>query len=214
MELRYFGTVEYFATMGACNKVIIADDALYDKRQKEAHRCEIADTHGIKQLTVPVCKPHGVKMAKWNQVQLSDHGAYWHVHRVTLESAYGRTPFFEFYIDDLMEFLCPEVLASYPTVGALDVASTRILVNLLQLPAKVMASSECTPDDMDKASSSVKELNALMHGVHRAAYSSPYYQVRQQSQGFLPNLSVLDLLFNMGPEAPLYLQRLLDKAIG
>jgi hypothetical protein len=37
----------------------------------------------------------------------------------------------------------------------------------------------------------------------------PYWQVRGAVQGFTPNLSVLDLIFNLGPEAPLYLQRLL-----
>ena len=35
----------------------------------------------------------------------------------------------------------------------------------------------------------------------------PYYQVFQERIGFLPNLSIVDLLFNMGPESLLILQR-------
>lgn len=201
---RCFGSVGYFALAAAYGTAVILDNSLYDKRQKEAHRYTVADTHGPVTLTVPVAKPHGIPRATWAQTGVSDHGAWWHTHRVTLESAYGRTPFFEFYIDSLLPFLSADTPARFHSVAALDVAVTERLAALLQLPTRIIAASEApqTPADACTDPSLGLRLTDL-------TLYPPYYQVRRHTQGFHPGLSILDLLFNLGPEAPLYLARLL-----
>ena len=85
--MRYFGNIGYYARMAAYGHAVICADALFDKREKRVHRCDIADTHGAVSLTVPIAKPHGIARARWSDVRLSGHGVWWHVHRVTLESA-------------------------------------------------------------------------------------------------------------------------------
>ena len=150
--MRYYGSIAYYASMAAYGHAVIDADAIFDKRQKAVHRCDIADTHGPVQLTVPVSKPHGIARARWSDVAVSCHGAWWHVHRVTLESAYGRSPFFEFYIDRFLPFLTKGVTERYPTVASLNLA----------IDAEIR--------------------------------------------------SILDLIFNLGPEAPLYLRSLLTRS--
>lgn len=205
MPMRYYGSIAYYASMAAYGHAVIDADAIFDKRQKAVHRCDIADTHGPVQLTVPVCKPHGIARARWSDVAVSDHGAWWHVHRVTLESAYGRSPFFEFYIDRFLSFLTKGVTERYPTVASLNLAIDAEIRSILLLETAVSSSyhSYNSYNCYDRFSSAM------------ALYSraiSPYWQVRGASQGFIANLSILDLIFNLGPEAPLYLRSLLTRS--
>jgi len=203
LPLRYYGDIAYYASMAAHGHAVICADALFDKREKAVHRCDIADTHGRVQLTVPVCKPHGIAHARWSDVAVSDHGAWWHVHRVTLESAYGRTPFFEFYIDRFLPFLRREVMDDFPTVAALDLAIDAVIREILLIDTGISAEAGNNGVQPLLKSPAVETNNAIY----------PYYQVRAGSQGFLPGLSVLDLIFNLGPEAPLYLRDLIGKSL-
>lgn len=210
LPLRYCGDIAYYAAMAACGRAVICDDLLYDKRQKAVHRCDIADTHGQVQLTVPVAKPHGVKQARWCDVALSDHGAWWHVHRVTLESAYGRTPFFEFYIDRFAPFLREDVMQTHPTVASLDLDIDREIRSILLIDTETVPRSALAGGLTDDAVK-VCDVPSAVPQAPVIEHYPPYYQVRSASQGFIPGLSVLDLIFNLGPEAPLYLQSLIKQ---
>ncbi len=198
LPMRYFGNIGYYARMAAYGHAVICADALFDKREKRVHRCDIADTHGAVSLTVPIAKPHGIARARWSDVRLSGHGVWWHVHRVTLESAYGRTPFFEFYIDRFLPFLSPSVMESYPTIAALDLALDAAIRDILLIDTEIRIGG----DGLDYERPDMLPPAAI----------SPYYQVRADRQGFIPNLSVLDLIFNLGPESPLYLRDLIQRS--
>lgn len=179
---RYFGSVDYWLRRAAGMSVV--ENGLFDKRRKEIHRYEIADVNGPLTLTLPIVKPHGIPRATWRDVRVSDHGQWWHVHRVSLESAYGRTPFFEFYIDRFLPFISPEVIDRYPSVIDLNEAIDKEIEKLLLLPALA------------------EEVSSM-----EISYElRPYWQPRQDRFGFLPGLSVLDLLFCLGPESPLWIR--------
>ena len=232
LPLRYFGNIGYYAVMAAYGRAVVTADALFDKREKAVHRCDITDTHGRVQLTVPVAKPHGIARARWNDVRLSDHGAWWHVHRVALESAFGRTPFFEFYIDRFLPFLSAGVMEMCPTIASLDLALDEVVRSILSIPTEVaatgeggflgsMGSTHLSKVAFFDAALFSPRCSAMWHfnvGLTTAPSSpricgevsdfAPYYQVRGDRQGFIPNLSILDLIFNLGPEAPLYLKKL------
>lgn len=205
LPLRYYGSVEYYALMAACGKAVIGTDELFDKRAKSTHRCDIADTNGDLRLTVPVSPPHGIPRARYTDVGLSTHGEWWHVHRVSLESAYGRTPFFEFYIDRFLPYLDSKVCERFPTIAALDTAIDaeirRILLIETEVSTGTFAAAESAPDGLDDALLTIANAPS-------AESLPPYYQVRSQTQGFRPGLSILDLIFNLGPESPLYLRQL------
>lgn len=191
---RYYGSVGYYAVAAVFESAAVDYGRLFDKRRKEAHRCDIADKQGTAQLTAAIAKPHGIVCATWRDVRLSDHGAWWHIHRNTLATAYGRTPFFEFYIDRFEPYLSPEVMHLYPTLPQLLTAIDATLRDCLgidpdpgSIPESAIpfekATAGLTPDDLPD-----------------------YWQVRADTLGFIAGLSALDLLFNLGPEAPLYLR--------
>ena len=56
-------------------------------------------------LTVPTVKPHTVPTPHAADVEVSDHGSWWSEHLTAMESTYGRTPYFEFYIDDFRQII-------------------------------------------------------------------------------------------------------------
>lgn len=201
---RYFGNIAYYLAVAAHGGDAYMDGSiLFDKRQKAVHRCEIADTRGRVQLTAPVAKPHGIARATWDDVAVSPHGQWWHIHLTTLESAYGRTPFFEFYIDRLCPFLLPDTHLRYPSIVALDRAIDAELRRILFLPE--------APEP--KSSADTAEAAGMEHSDTRFTdLIEPYWQVRMDSLGFQPNLSILDLIFNLGPEAAIYLWSIASKA--
>lgn len=209
---RYFGNIAYYLAVAAHGGDAYMDGTiLFDKRQKAVHRCEIADTRGRVQLTAPVAKPHGIARATWDDVAVSPHGQWWHIHLTTLESAYGRTPFFEFYIDRLRPFLQHDTHLRYPSIVALDRAIDAELRRILFLPeapeptatGKTSSTELYQPENHTSAELSETIFTDLIE---------PYWQVRMDALGFQPNLSILDLIFNLGPEAALYLARLASKA--
>lgn len=193
----YYGSVGRYALIWGAGHARTAWDTLFDKRQKSAHRCVIADKQGTATLTASIAKPHGITRATWADVSLSDHGAWWRVHRSTLETAYGRTPFFEFYIDRLAPFLTDGVTDRYPTLRALDDAIDATIRAILGLaPPPTVAASEAAALPVPAPALAAAE---------NAAAAIPYWQVRAHTLGHIAGLSVLDLIFNLGPEAPLWL---------
>lgn len=182
----YFGTIGRYAAIAAAGVAAVDTSVRFNKRAKEVHRCIIADVRGPVQLTVPIVKPQSSRTARWADIDISDHGGWWHIHRTTLESAYGRTPFFEFYADRFAPFFreCPQGRLTDFT-GALEA----VVLDILGLPP--MATESDTSFTPVEACPPCAPL--------------PYWQVRGVSLGFIPGLSILDLVFNLGPEAPLYL---------
>lgn len=165
--------------------VRICSGVRFDKRCKDAHRFTIADTRGPLTLTVPLEKPYG---RTWASTRISLHGNWWEVMAAALESAYGRTPFFEFYADDFLPLIAsPD---GFTTVGDLNERFDRAVRRALGLQTEVIYDSE--------------PLSAPLSAVE-PWQPQPYWQVRAATLGFIPGLSILDLLFNLGPESLLLL---------
>lgn len=202
--------------MAACRHVIIDDNARYDKRQKSTHRMDIIDTHGIKTLTVPVSRPqnfHG--QLRWSDIAISRHGLWWHVFDETLASAYGRTPFFEFYIDRLRQFFSDSTPDTFPNVATLCRESDKAIRKILSLNTSISYTSDpSTPITATQQSNIINPSTTTTST--QSTQSSPalnpraieYYQVRRDKFGFVPHLSILDLIFNMGPESPIILHKM------
>jgi hypothetical protein len=115
-----------------------------------------------------------------------------------LDSAYYSSPFFEYYRDGLYE-----ILDSKPeTLWELDMALTRWLLLKLGLGTEVVPTLEFVPPRPEDPSDMRYALSPKVPSSYKGR---PYWQVFREKYGFTGGLSVVDLLFNEGPEAASYL---------
>ncbi|MCD8301903.1 MAG: WbqC family protein, partial [Prevotellaceae bacterium] len=98
----YLGPVSYYMQL---NRHETVWTEVYDNYQKQSYRnrCTIASPNGVQTLSIPVVKPQEGK-ALMKDIRISDHGNWRHLHWNALQSAYGSSPFFEFYADDFARF--------------------------------------------------------------------------------------------------------------
>lgn len=193
MQPELCGSIPAYVAAWACGDCRMDWGKRFDKRRKSAHRFAIADTRGELKLTVPVSKPENSRVA-WSDIRISTHDAWWDIHRVTLESAYGRTPYFEYYIDRFMPMLTVGVELRYPRLEELAGAWHEQILDILGIK------HIHTP------------LTDRQLPLIATADLPTYRQVRESALGFIGNLSVLDLIFNLGPDAQIYLDRAARRA--
>ena len=262
LSTTYFGPVQWYQKLNRHRCIIEQHDNFV--KQTYRNRCVIASANGPQTLTVPIERYDGMKCAM-RDIRISDHGNWRHLHWQALVSAYGETPFFEYYADDIRPFF-EEHRWKYLLDFNLDITHT--LCSLLDVRPDLTLSDHyidadetiCVSGSLSGAAAGFEEANkglngaaesfggavkgldgaaeslgGAVKGLDGAAESlgsssacslfvdyrdairpkhplpdaefeaRPYYQVRAQRHGFLPNLSVLDLLFNEGPEGIFWL---------
>lgn len=191
----------WYVAMMQYGRAVVDTAMPFDKRRKDVHRCEIADTRGRMVLTVPLCKPSlPFREATWNDCAVSTHDEWWIRHRISLESAYGRTPFFEFIFDRFLPlFSNPADKPVPPSAISLDRLADEAVRSVLAPPTRVEwgdAALLIAADD---------DIVDLRRASFNLPSQTPYWQVREHQLGFIDNLSILDLIFSLGPEAGPYL---------
>jgi len=155
-------------------------------RQTLRNRCLIDSPSGPLVLSIPVEKP--VPGALTCDIRISDHGNWRHQHWNALQSSYRQSPFFEYYADDFAPF--------YEKKWEFLVDFNEDLMRLV-----------CSLIDTDCSFSRTEGYQGSdpFLPFSEVGSSPSYYQVFARKHGFLPNLSIVDLLFNMGPESLLLL---------
>lgn len=196
----YFGPIQWYQKLHRMPCILEQHDHFV--KQTYRNRCVIATANGTQTLTVPIERYEGTK-CPMRDIRISDHGNWRHLHWNALVSAYGETPFFEFYADDLRPFF--EKRHTFLFDLNLDIMHT--MCQLLDVRPQVELSEHyiVLPSEDDEVID-FREAIRPKHPLPDADFNpTPYYQVRAQRHGFLPNLSILDLLFNEGPEGIFYL---------
>lgn len=197
----YFGPIQWYQKLYRYPQVLIEQHESFQK-QTYRNRCLIATAQGIQALTVPV--EHSDKII------ISDHGNWRHLHWQAITSAYGDSPFLEYYEDDLRPFFFErrwEYLFDYNwdiCQKMCDLIDIHPKLTKTDKFVKNIHSTEENPsqEPLIDFRDAIRPKNPVPDAEF---YLLPYYQVFQQRHGFLPNLSILDLLLNMGPESIFYL---------
>lgn len=195
----YFGPVQWYQKLNRYDACLIEQHDHFVK-QTYRNRCVIAATNGLQTLSIPVEKFEGAK-CEMRDVRISDHANWRHQHWYALQSAYGESPFFEYYEDDIRPFFERKWDFLYDF-------NWEITLKMCEL-IDIMPCMRRTDSYELEPSESVIDFRETIRPKHpgRDDEFSPrtYYQVYQQKYGFQPNLSVLDLLFNQGNESVLFL---------
>lgn len=198
----YLAPVEYYCKLLTYDRAVIEQHDHYLK-QTYRNRCTIAAPDGPLALTVPIIKPDTPK-CPMRDIRISDHGNWRHLHWNALQSAYNHTPFFEYYKDDFRPFYEQK----YEFLMDFNDALGQLICSLIDMEPRISRSDEYKtsfmPDEADFRERIHPKKDFLTEDLD--FHPQPYYQVFQDKLGFLPNLSIVDLLFNMGPESLLVLQ--------
>ena len=208
LSTTYFGPIQWYQKLHRADEVWIER---YESFQKQTYRnrCVIATTQGTQALTVPVERGHLSPLSSLKDIRISDHGNWRHLHWNALQSAYGDSPFFMYYEDDLRPFF--EQRWDY--LFDFNEAIREKICELLDIhPVVHYTESFINPSSLTSYLLPLTSLHDFREAI-TPKHPAPdpdftprrYYQVYEAKHGFQPNLSILDLLFNMGPESIFWL---------
>jgi len=196
LSTTYFGPIQWYQKLYRAEHVEIEQWESFQK-QTYRNRCLIATTNGIQALTFPIERGTSPLI---KDIRISDHGNWRHLHWNALQSAYGESPFFPYYQDDIRPFFEQR----WTFLLDFNEEIRQKMCELIDIQPKVSFTDGFKADGLW-----FNDYRTAINPKHPEPDADftpkPYYQVYQQKHGFLPNLSILDLLFNMGPESIFYL---------
>lgn len=194
LTIAYFPPTEYFAILAKYSSVYIEACENYQK-QSYRNRCRIYAADGPQALNFPVRHRDGTFNLPIREIEV-DYSTPW-VEKAErcIETAYRSSAYFEYYRDELFA-----ILDAHPaTLWELDMRIIRFFLDKIGLRTELVPTTEFAAEHVDIHP---KRPNAILqeNGLDR-----PYYQVFADRHGFVPNLSMMDLLFNEGPASIDYL---------
>lgn len=209
LQTTYFGPVQWYQKLQRYDRCLIEQ---YDSYQKQTfrNRCLIATANGVQALTVPTVSSGsdgGDEKCLVKDIRISDHNNWRRNHWNALQSAYKESPFFDYYADDIRPFFEQR----YDFLVDFNEAIRQKVCELLDIHPHVEQTSSFRPPlslDADN-DAPLDDFRDVIHAKHPQADADfqpkEYWQVFRHKHGFLPNLSILDLLFCMGPESIYYI---------
>lgn len=196
----YFGPAFYHHLL-CLNSPVQINTSEHFIKQSFRNRMSIYTSNGILNLSIP--------LKKWNRhSQLSDiqisYAEDWQTnHWRSLEAAYNRSPFFEYYEEEFKRLYSFRIdsLLKWNTL-CLDT-----IIKLLNLNIDYTFNKEDIKDDSLKTSLLSAKKSTVLED-----YQFPFYlQTFNEKYGFIPNLSIIDVLFNLGAETTAYLKSVTPK---
>lgn len=197
MHPAYFPSVAHFSAMVKHDIIF----EVHDNYQKQTYRNRtcVYSPNGKQLLSVPIKHTRKDGRQQYKSVKITYDFNWQKQHRKTLETIYRSSPFFEFYEDEIL----PVFQKKHTYLTDLNIETIQLMCNCLQIdfhPEKTSTYQENIPDALDlRHLSNAKKESVLTFEA--------YHQVFREKHGFIPNLSILDLLFNEGPNAVSYLMR-------
>ena len=194
LTIAWFPPTEYFALLAKYSSVYIEACEHYQK-QSYRNRCRIYAAVGPQMLNFPVRHREGTFNLPIREIEV-DYSTPW-VEKAErcIETAYRSSAYFEYYRDELFA-----ILDAHPcSLWELDMRIIRFFLDKIGLRTELVPTAAFAAEHVDihpKRPNAILQENGLVR---------PYYQVFADRHGFVPNLSVMDLLFNEGPASLEYL---------
>jgi WbqC-like protein family len=193
IDLHYLPCLEYFTVLKNFNHIELEQYEHYVK-QSYRNRCFINTAQGVQMLVVPVTNKSGKTILKDVRV---DNSVQWrNNHWRTLESAYRKAPYYEHYAEDLNKILFKQ----HAFLVELNLELLSFCLKCIRHKADLAVSLAYQPIPTIDYTDMRSVIQAKIPYSARKYYqTTPYYQVFGNQ--FVPDLSLVDLLFCAGPLA-------------
>ncbi len=198
-SIAYFPPIQYYSKMLLFNNIRVEQHENFPK-QSFRNRCYIYGANGLQALHLPVVKGRSNK-TKTRDIRLSYNENWQKNHWKSIESAYRSSPFFEFFEDEFSIFYSKH----FDFLLDFNLQIINVLNKNLGISPTIELSTEF------QATSQFPDFRDFIHpkkdfSEDNTFHPSPYQQVFSQKHGFIANLSILDLLCNLGAHANDYLK--------
>jgi hypothetical protein len=192
----YLPPIEYFAQLNKWKTYILIEKEENFPKQTYRNRANIYSPDGLLVLTVPVMK--GSKNhTKAKDVKISYDFNWQRLHWLSLQACYRRSAYFEYYEDELAVFYHQQ----YDYLFDYNEQLLQFLLKAIKLKTPYNYTESYLPSYLDKT-----DFRETIHPKKEPALvSKPYFQLFEERHGFINNLSIVDLLFNQGPQSIAYL---------
>ena len=191
----YLPNIHYCSWIIAQKQPYFVRDTHFQK-QTYRNRAEIYGANGKLKLTLPIVHNKSKSQQKEEEVQIAKTTAWQKQHWKSICSAYRSSPYFEFYEADLISFYKEEV--THLMQFNLDLLNKIMELIEFSMSYKIVEWKKDTHRRMDDLVNAKKSVQINFE---------PYRQVFEEKNGFIPNLSIIDLLFNLGPDTLNYIQK-------
>jgi hypothetical protein len=192
----YLPPVNYFSQLYHHRGNILIEREEHLIKQTYRNRAHIYSPDGVLALTVPVIKGSKIH-TKVKEVKISYDFKWQRLHWLSLQACYRRSAYFEYYEDGFARFYEDK----FDYLFDYNEALLNMLLSMAKIKAEISFTNEYRPVYDDRVDyrhsfSAKKEIDAVQ---------KPYFQVFEERHGFIKNLSIVDLLFNQGPQTLGYL---------
>ena len=194
----YLPPISYFKVVASNAGAILIDKHENYVKQSYRTRAVIGTASGTLKLIIPI-RHIGNQRRVMKDVQIENDFQWQRLHWLSLQTAYRSSPYFEFYEDEFYHLFHGEekFLVDF------HLKQMELIMKCLKLPNTITLSSSYVELEAGET-----DYRRLIHPKQKLDPSDypPYYQTFEDRNGFVPNLSVLDLLFHLGPESVSYLK--------
>jgi hypothetical protein len=198
----YNAPVSYYAVLLRNRDEVIIEQHDHYAKQTYRNRCRILGANGIIDLVIPVIKIHGQKVLM-KDIRI-DYESNWHkIHWKSIVSAYASAPFFEFMDDSFSKYYDKR----YTFLADLNMDLLLSTLDLLQVSANISGSTSYLPIDREQDTREAIHPKRVFFHADYNFQPIEYHQVFSERHKFEADMSILDLLFNEGPNAGTILSR-------
>lgn len=190
----YLPSIEYISLFSKTENASIEIFETYQKQSCRT-RCNVMTANGVQTLTVPVIKTNG-NHTLTKDIEISYKESWQQVHLRCLESAYRKSAYFDYYFPYLEKIYKQK----FNTLIELNEYSMKAILKLLKIKKEISYTS-----DFEKITDEKDYRIALSKNEVNKEGMPEYYQVFSDRHGFISNLSIVDLLFNEGPNSAMLL---------
>ncbi|MFH2143243.1 MAG: WbqC family protein [Bacteroidota bacterium] len=192
----------YFPPIQLAGKFLSYDAIFIEKeenylKQSYRNRCCILSANGVQILSIPVKKLETIK-TKIKDIRIDyEYDSWIKIHIKSIESAYGHSPYFEYYFDDIKNIILKRTDFLYD----LNLMTIELMISWIHSDAKLFHTTDF------ENSTDIADFRYKIHPKKRFNKKDDnfrpmsYNQVFSDRFSFIPNLSIIDLIFNEGPNA-------------